>query len=73
MSEPQTPPETAVSPLSTNGNYFRESYEELRRVNWPTRDEIIQGTQTVLVFVVGFTILLWVCDLAFRALPRLVF
>ena len=70
MSDPQTPPETPVAP---GGNYFRESYEELRRVNWPTRDEIIQGTQTVLVFVIGFTILLWVCDLAFRALSRLVF
>jgi preprotein translocase subunit SecE len=70
MSDPQTPPETPNAPA---GNYFRESYEELRRVNWPTRDEIIQGTQTVLVFVIGFTILLWVCDLAFRALSRLVF
>jgi preprotein translocase subunit SecE len=72
MSDPQTPPETVVN-ASGNGNYFRESYEELRRVNWPTRDEIIQGTQTVLVFVVGFTLILWVCDLAFRALSRLVF
>jgi preprotein translocase subunit SecE len=73
MSDPQTPPETVVNASSGNGNYFRESYEELRRVNWPTRDEIIQGTQTVLVFVIGFTLLLWVCDLAFRALSRLVF
>ena len=73
MSDPHTPPETAVNASSTKGNYFRESYEELRRVNWPTRDEIIQGTQTVLVFVIGFTILLWICDLAFRALSRLVF
>jgi preprotein translocase subunit SecE len=73
MSDPQTPPENVVSTSSGNGNYFRESYEELRRVNWPTRDEIIQGTQTVLVFVIGFTILLWMCDLAFRALSRLVF
>jgi preprotein translocase subunit SecE len=73
MSDPQTPPETVANPSSGNGNYFREAYEELRRVNWPTRDEIIQGTQTVLVFVIGFTLLLWVCDLAFRALSRLVF
>ena len=27
--------------------YFRESWDELKRVNWPTRDEVIQGTQSV--------------------------
>ncbi len=52
--------------------YFRESWEELRRVNWPTRDEVIQGTQTVLIFVIGSTLILYVGDLIFRALARLV-
>jgi preprotein translocase subunit SecE len=52
--------------------YFRESWEELRRVNWPTRDEVIQGTQTVLIFVIGSTLILYVGDLVFRALARLV-
>lgn len=46
--------------------YFSEALEELRRVNWPSRDEVIQGTQTVLVFVLIFTLLLWVADLLFR-------
>ena len=53
-------------------SYFRESWEELKRVNWPTRDEVIQGTQTVLVFMIGTTLLLYVGDLVFRALSRLV-
>ncbi len=52
--------------------YFRESWEELRRVNWPTRDEVIQGTQTVLIFVIGSTLILYIGDLIFRALARLV-
>jgi preprotein translocase subunit SecE len=52
--------------------YFRESWEELRRVNWPTRDEVIQGTQTVLIFVIGSTLILYVGDIVFRALARLV-
>lgn len=52
--------------------YFRESWDELRRVNWPSRDEIIQGTQTVLIFVIGSTLILYVGDLIFRALARLV-
>lgn len=52
--------------------YFRESWDELKRVNWPTRDEVIQGTQTVLIFVIGSTLILYVGDLIFRALARLV-
>lgn len=47
-------------------SYFSEALDELRRVNWPSRDEVIQGTQTVLVFVLIFTLLLWVADLLFR-------
>ncbi len=53
-------------------SYFRESWEELKRVNWPSRDEVIQGTQTVLVFMIGATVLLYVADLVFGALSRLV-
>ena len=52
--------------------YFRESLEELRKVTWPSRDEVIQGTQTVLIFVVIFTFLLWMADLAFRYLISVV-
>lgn len=52
--------------------YFRESWDELKRVNWPTRDEVIQGTQTVLIFVIGSTLILYIGDLIFRALARLV-
>ena len=53
-------------------SYFRESYEELRKVNWPTRDEVVQGTQTVLIFVIGFTILLALLDVIFGAFVRTV-
>jgi preprotein translocase subunit SecE len=45
--------------------YFRESWEELKRVSWPTREEVIQGTQTVLIFVLGLTLLFWLLDAFF--------
>ncbi len=32
--------------------YLRNSRAELRRVTWPTRDEVIQATQATLIFVV---------------------
>jgi preprotein translocase subunit SecE len=47
-------------------SYFRESWEELKRVSWPTRDEVIQGTQTVLIYVILMTLIFWVMDLVFR-------
>jgi preprotein translocase subunit SecE len=47
-------------------SYFRESWEELKRVSWPTREEIIQGTQTVLIFVLGLTALFGILDFVFH-------
>ena len=46
--------------------YFREAWEELKRVSWPTREEIIQGTQTVLLFVLALTALFGVLDAVFH-------
>ena len=67
MSDPETTPTTTAPTNSGIVGYFRESLEELRKVNWPTRDEVIQGTQTVLIFVIGFTILLYIMDIIFRS------
>jgi preprotein translocase subunit SecE len=53
--------------------YFRESLEELRRVTWPSREEVVNGTQTVLLFVVLFATALWVADIVFHALSIQVF
>lgn len=47
--------------------YFRDSFEELKRVTWSTRDEIIQATETVIVFVIMMTLLMWVLDVLFRS------
>jgi preprotein translocase subunit SecE len=46
-------------------SYFRDAWEELKRVSWPTRDEIIQGTQTVLIFVLMMTALFGLLDFVF--------
>ena len=52
--------------------YFRDSRAELSRVSWPTRAQVIEGTQAVLIFVVALTLITWVMDLTFGALIRLV-
>jgi preprotein translocase subunit SecE len=46
--------------------YFREAWDELQKVSWPTRDEIIQGTQTVLIFVLAMTAIFGILDAVFH-------
>jgi preprotein translocase subunit SecE len=42
--------------------FAQDSYNEVRRVVWPTRKETIQMTATVFAFVVVMAIFLWVAD-----------
>jgi preprotein translocase subunit SecE len=42
--------------------YGRESYEETKRVVWPTRKETLQTTGVVFGFVVVMAVLLFVVD-----------
>jgi preprotein translocase subunit SecE len=52
--------------------YFKEARAELGRVTWPTRPQVIEGTQAVLIFVVALTVVVWLMDLAFHSGVRLV-
>jgi len=49
-------------------NYFRESRAELSRVTWPTRQEIVQSTEVILLVTVFFMVVLGLYDLVFRNL-----
>ncbi|ALW88129.1 protein translocase subunit SecE [Deinococcus arenae] len=52
--------------------YFRDSRAELARVSWPTRQQVLEGTQAVLIFVVALTVIVYALDLVFSNLIRLV-
>ena len=43
-------------------SYGRQSWEELRRVVWPTRKETLNTTGLVMAFVVVIAFFLFVCD-----------
>ncbi len=55
-----------VAALSSTGKrfiaYCRESWEELRRVVWPTRKETVNTTGIVMAFVVVVAFFLFVVD-----------
>ncbi|GLV49147.1 protein translocase subunit SecE [Thermus sp. LT1-2-5] len=48
--------------------YFQEARAELARVTWPTREQIVEGTQAVLLFTLASMVLLGLYDLVFRFL-----
>ena len=52
--------------------YFLESWSELKKVSWPTRDQV--RNLTVLVFIVSAAVggFIAVCDLVFTEVVRLI-
>ncbi|WP_018110372.1 preprotein translocase subunit SecE [Thermus igniterrae] len=52
--------------------YFQEARAELARVTWPTREQVIEGTQAILVFTLVAMVVLGLYDLVFRFLIGLV-
>ena len=50
------------------GQFVRESYAELRKVDWPTRSQTFQGVVVVIIACAIVGAFLYVCDLVFRNL-----
>lgn len=48
------------------GNYFVESFQELRKVVWPTQNQAIRLVGIVLVFCLFMAIVLGVVDAIFH-------
>ncbi|MFN4070112.1 MAG: preprotein translocase subunit SecE [Thermus caldifontis] len=51
--------------------YFQEARAELARVTWPTREQIVEGTQAILIFTLVAMVILGFYDLVFRFLVGL--
>lgn len=45
--------------------FFEDSYAELRKVVWPSREEVGASTKVVLISVVIFAVVLGVVDFVF--------
>jgi len=53
--------------------FIGESIAELKKVEWPTQQQLIQGTAVVLIACIIVGTYLWVADLAFKRLVQNVF
>ncbi len=67
-------PETTETEKSSVGiaQFLKETKVELKKVTWPTKQELIANTVVVLVAVVLCAVLIWVVDTIFSALFRLI-
>ena len=54
-------------------DFLRGVRGELRRVNWPNRDQLQQSTAVVLIIVLALTVYVSLWDYVFYHLARLVF
>lgn len=52
-------------------NYFKDSFAELKKVNFPSRNEVIQGTLLVIVAIFVATLLIALFDTAIVTLIKL--
>lgn len=53
------------------GNYFVDSYKELKKVSWPTRKELFKSTWVVIVIVVITAALVYAFDAVFSLITNL--
>ena len=51
--------------------YLRESKEELKKVTWPTREEITSFTVVVVVSIAVISVFLWGVDLGLEYIINL--
>ncbi len=45
-------------------NFFDEVKGEIKKVNWPTKQEVINNTLAVFVIIVVFTVVVTVIDMS---------
>lgn len=69
MAVPET---TGVKNAGDITRFMRETKVELKKVTWPTKQELIANTAVVLIAVVICAALIWVIDSFFNVVFRLI-
>jgi preprotein translocase subunit SecE len=66
-SQPQKQ-QTGRREPTQRGRFARESWAELKKVEWPGRNQVLQGTVVVIIACAIVGAYLWVADLGFKNL-----
>jgi preprotein translocase subunit SecE len=64
QTQQQTPSPPAAVPGGKAGNYLVEVRKEMRKVNWPSRNELVANTVLTLVASLVFAVLIFFADQA---------
>jgi preprotein translocase SecE subunit len=51
--------------VASTKEFFRDTASEMKKVTWPTRNEVVGTTAVVIVATIVFALFLWGCDVAF--------
>ncbi len=54
--------------LARMKKFFKETKAELKKVTWPSKDQLLHNTGVIIVFIIIFTIILSVLDFGFQEL-----
>jgi preprotein translocase subunit SecE len=54
--------ERALKPKNGFKKWFSETKSELKKVTWPTRKQVVNGTNIVFLMIAVFGTLVWVFD-----------
>ena len=57
-------------PIDRVRNFYHDVASEMKKVSWPTQQEVINTTMVVLVAVVFFAVYMFVADIALTYLIR---
>ncbi len=63
-------PAPAVEHHARRGGFIRESVAELKKVEWPTRAQVIQGTVVVIIACIIVGAYLWGADQILKPFVR---
>jgi preprotein translocase subunit SecE len=70
-ARPQTPARPTAE--EHRSNFFAESWGELKKVEWPGQNQVIQGTVVVLVACLVVGVFLYVNDTVWKQVVQKVF
>ena len=70
MTVPETTSANEISTVGKVTGFIKESKEELKKVTWPTRQELFLNTIVVLIAVALVAVSIWIADTVFSILIR---
>jgi preprotein translocase subunit SecE len=57
---------STITPQSKKQSFFREVINELKKVTWTSKEELLMSTKAVIIATFAFGLLIYLCDLLIR-------